>query len=311
MNIEKIIIAGPVYQEMKNSIANSGVNKHFRFLSEKEVTWEDFNWADAYVGFRPTSNFHFGHLKWVHSIGAGVDGFLFNRKWDKDVLLTRTITSFGRRISEYCLSYILMDIQYHDTFKQQQSIKKWKTIEPKLVSEHKVVVFGTGEIGQELAKILSSLGVDVYGVSRSGTQKQYFHKVIKSEKADQLLSQCDWVINTLPLTVYTEKMFNEDLFNCLHNACFINVGRGASVDEKALIKALDNRNLRLAVLDVFKNEPLPQDSGLWERPGVIITPHIAALTTANEAVDCFLQTLEQIERGNVSVKNIVNIEQGY
>jgi phosphoglycerate dehydrogenase-like enzyme len=249
-------------------------------------------------------------VKWVHSLGAGVDRFLHKKDWNQEILLTRTICSFGQRIAEYCLSYILKDLQLHDRFQAQQQQKKWVQLTPKLIGEQKVLVYGTGEIGQRIAKVFSGLGVDVYGVSLSGKEKAGFNKVMTIDSHFSVLNEMNYLINTLPLTERTEKLFDGAIFNQLSNAGFINVGRGASVAEGALLQALTNNNVRFAVLDVFEVEPLPESNPLWKHPGIQITPHISAVTTPSEGAACFLETLKNIDE-NRPLDNNVDTKKGY
>lgn len=310
MEIENIVVVSPMYKEIQKLIESNGLQKNFRYLPEDEVTPDDIVWADAFLAFNLKSNYDYSSLKWVHSLGAGVDKFLFKKEWDERVLLTRTICSFGQRIAEYCLSYILKDIQFHDQFQELQTNQNWKPITPRLLSEQKVMIYGTGEIGQKTAEILSSFGVDVYGVSLSGKEKEFFKEVMRVDDHLSKLSQINYVINTLPLTEKTEGMFNHNFFNELSNVGFINVGRGASLDEKALLQALDENRIKFAVLDVFAKEPLPVDNPLWNHPKVSITPHISAVTTPKEAVDCFIKTLKNIEE-NKPLHNKVDVAKGF
>jgi D-2-hydroxyacid dehydrogenase (NADP+) len=310
LNIENILITGRIYKEIERILESRHLPKNLRFLGEDEVSRDDFLWADAYVSFRPTAHFEFGNVKWVHSLGAGVDSYLFGRRWDKRVLLTRSVCSFGSQISEYCLSYILRDLQCHETFQKMQLQKQWEMVEPVSLQTQTVVVYGTGEIGQEVAKTFSLLGMQVYGISLSGVSKPYFKQVVPVSEASDLLVQADWVISTLPLTSETYQLFNEAFFAKLNHVGFINVGRGATVDEWALIAALENGFVRRAILDVLNEEPLPVESPLWEHPSVMITPHIAAITSPKEAVDCFLETLDKIEKDE-PLLNQVDITKGY
>ena len=308
--IEKILVTGRLFNVMETLLAGK-LDKELRFLPEDGVSDFDLKWADAFVSFRPTANFQFWNLKWVHSLGAGVDSFLFNRAWKKEVLLSRTVCSFGQKISEYCLSYVLRDLQLHDVFQKLKETKLMKTLEPLAISTQKFVVFGTGSIGQEVARTFRSFGANVTGVSLSGLQKEHFNQVVTINKVSSILEDANWVINTLPLTLNTDKLFTNDLFKHLNNACFINVGRGASVDEYSLFTALDNKNLRLAVLDVFSDEPLAYNSPLWSRTEILITPHISAITSPEEAVDCFLNTLENVDQDRFPLINQVEVDKGY
>jgi glyoxylate/hydroxypyruvate reductase len=310
MNIKNILLVSPMYRELQVLIEKEAPHKTFRFMPEEGLTQEDISWADALVCFNLKADYDYSTVKWVHSLGAGVDRFLHKKDWNQEILLTRTICSFGQRIAEYCMSYILKDLQLHDRFKEQQKQKHWYQSTPKLIGEQKVLVYGTGEIGQMIAKVFSGLGVDVYGVSLSGKEKEGFKEVMTMDSHFSVLKEMNYVINTLPLTEGTEKLFDSAIFNQLSNAGFINVGRGASIDEEALLHALNENTISFAVLDVFELEPLPKNNPLWNHPRVQITPHISAVTTPSEGAVCFLETLKNIEE-NKPLKNIVDTKKGY
>jgi phosphoglycerate dehydrogenase-like enzyme len=310
MNINNILITGRIYKEIQAILAEKNLKKNFRILSDEEVTINDLQWADAFASFKPSPIFDLTHIKWVHSFGAGVDSFLHKREWNDEVLLTRTICSFGQKIGEYCLSYILRDLQLHHQFENQQNKREWNPIAPKQLHEQKVVIYGTGVIGQEVSKLLHSLGMTVYGVSLSGQQKSSFKKVFTLTDVTQTLNEANFVISTLPLTDRTFNLFNEKIFSAMDGGVFINVGRGSTVDEKSLLNALQHGNVKNAVLDVFQDEPLPLSSPMWEQKDITITPHISAITSPEEAVECFIETLMNIE-ANLLLKNQVNIHKGF
>jgi phosphoglycerate dehydrogenase-like enzyme len=310
MNIHNILVAGNYEKQFQEQLPPK-ITQIFRFKRIDEITEEDLSWADAYVGFKPCPGFHFADIKWVHSFNAGINNYLEIDGWkEHDIFLTRTVCSFGQRISEYCLSYVLRDLQYHHYFEGKQTEKKWAPQTPQMVKDQTIVIFGTGEIGQEVAKVFSSFGATVYGVSQSGKQKEYFQKVTETSSASTLAAQADWIISTLPLTNETSKLFDRAFFSNLNGAAFINVGRGLTVDEQALIEALNSRKIRYAVLDVLDTEPLPETSELWERDDIVITPHISAVTELTEAIACFLDTLKRIENNEV-LPNRVDFMKGY
>ncbi|QFT91089.1 Glyoxylate/hydroxypyruvate reductase A [Bacillus sp. THAF10] len=311
MKLENILFTGKIYKELSQLVPLKLQGKQLRFLSENNVTEKDLDWADAFVAFQPTRQFHFRHVKWVHALGAGVDRYLELPAWPADVLLTRTITSFGQKIGEYVLSYMLQNLQHHQRYADLQQQKEWKVVPPVSLAEKRVIIYGTGEIGQEVARMLSYFGVCVYGVSLSGGAKPHFKQNrTLSDVDDALLHEVDYVINTLPLTKETSHFYNEAFFAKLNGAVFINVGRGKSVATESLLRALDNENVARAVLDVFDEEPLASSSALWTHPNITITPHISAITTPEEAVTCFLDTLEKIEAGE-PLTNRVDVKKGY
>ena len=310
MNIHTILVAGRMHKELEEIIKQKQLSQTFRFMEEQDVTMEDLNWADGLLSFGPTNCFEDHSFKWIHSLGAGVDRFLERGNWKKSVMLTRTVCSFGQRISEYCLSYMLAELQHHAQFQHQQKQKQWKVVEPKQLSTQTVIIYGTGEIGGRLAAVLKSFGVRVIGVSKSGNEKPSFDQVVSISKEKELLKEAEWIISTMPLTHETKSYFDPKWMNVVENAYFINVGRGATVDENALVEAIEQKRIRKAYIDVFEHEPLTKESSWWDHSNIIITPHISAVTTPEEAVECFVETLQKVEQGELP-SNLVNIERGY
>ncbi|GIO21460.1 D-2-hydroxyacid dehydrogenase [Oceanobacillus sp. J11TS1] len=310
MDIQKIVIVSPMIKELKAYIEHYKLDQEIRYLTEDSLAEKDLDWADAFCGFQIKKNTNYSKVKWVHSLGAGVDGFLYDQDWDDNVLLTRTVCSFGQRIGEYCLSYLLRDTQAHQEFAKQQKKKSWNEIPPALLRGKKVVIYGTGEIGRKVAEMLSVFGMKVYGISLSGKHKPDFEQVMAIDAHFSVIKEADYVINTLPLTDKTADFFDKTFFEQARNIGFINVGRGRSVVDEALLEAIDKEHVRFAVLDVFRDEPLPEAHPFWEHPNIAITPHISAVTTAKEAVDCFVDTLKRLETGK-SLENKVDVQKGY
>lgn len=313
MVINRILIASPIYKKYEGLLENKDIykDKQFRLRSMDQVSEEDYLWADCYAGFTRPPNFHFGNIKWIHSLGAGVDKLLKDIEWKESVLLTRTIGPFGKKMSEYCLSYLLAEFQNHSLYKEQQDRKEWKFSIPTNLNGKKVAVYGTGAIGQEVARHLAFFGVEVYGISLSGVDRPYFSKVISSEDESIFpLKEMDAVINVMPLTDKTYHFFAEKRLQEFKQAIFINVGRGESVKDEALIEAIDNGNIKRAILDVFHQEPLAEEHPFWSHPKIQITPHISAVTDPESGLDCFLDTLKKLDNGE-SVDNAVDMKKGF
>lgn len=138
------------------------------------------------------------------------------------------------------------------------------------------LILGTGDIGSNIAKRLSAFGTKNIGIRRTGAPAQYFDEMHTLSNIDALLPRADLVIGCLPNTKETGHILNYDRL-CLmkSDALFINVGRGSLIDTDALIRALEERRIAGAILDVLENEPLAADSPLWKMPNVLITPHIS------------------------------------
>jgi phosphoglycerate dehydrogenase-like enzyme len=149
------------------------------------------------------------------------------------------------------------------------------------VNGSSLVVAGLGEIGLETARLARALGMKVSGTKRSVEPLDGIEEVSDNHGLPALLAGADAVVNTLPGTPYTEKLFNRDIFAAMKpGTVFVNVGRGTVVDEEALLEALDNGQVSYACLDVFAVEPLPRDSPLWHHPKVLVSPHTSALSAA-------------------------------
>lgn len=315
MRINHVIIYGRLNDELEQ-ILSTQCDKTFTYVTDDTLTQELLDCSDAFVGFRLVPGFEYHRLKWIHCLGAGVDGVIKYLPGDADTLLTRTVGPFGEKIAEYCLSYMLRDLQWHTAFERQQARRAWQTLVPRNLAGQRVVVFGTGAIGRRVAQVLSFLGASVVGVSRRGEQNVHFTRVwsiddVLNRSTASPISCVDWIINTMPLTSATRNLFEDKFFAACQGAALINVGRGESVDNEALLRALDAGRIRCAILDVFEEEPLPTDSPLWRRQDIFITPHISAVTTAREAADCLLSTLAEIERGSARPSNQVDFQAGY
>lgn len=153
-----------------------------------------------------------------------------------------------------------------------------------MASEKTVAIFGFGEVGAECGRVAQSLGMQVLGVKRNPEavpkhQKEFADSLYKIGEAEEVLGQADVVLNVLPATEQTRDYFDYTrLSQMKRGAVFVNLGRGATVVEKDLVRALEEGHLKGAALDVFAVEPLPRDSKLWGLPQVLITPHYAGLT---------------------------------
>ena len=170
-------------------------------------------------------------------------------------------------IGLYCLSWVIHFHRDFDVFAANQRDAHWKKMEQSFPRDFVVGVLGSGQIGSLVLQTICGQGYQAVGWSRSDHDRSQ----------TQFFSDCNVVINLLPNTPETKGLISSELLAALGSGVLINVGRGPTVDSKALLSALDGR-LRAAVLDVFETEPLPDDNPLWTHPKVTITPHIAGRT---------------------------------
>ncbi|PGF16232.1 hydroxyacid dehydrogenase [Natrinema sp. CBA1119] len=221
-------------------------------------------------------------LEWVHSIQAGVDRFPFDDLAERGVVLTNSTGIHDRTVGETVAGYLLMFARrLHDHVSNQQE-RRWNRPEwdeAFTLPGSTACVVGTGTLGRGVAETLGALGVRVTGVRRSDDPVPGFDEIYATERLLEGISSAEFVIVTVPLTDETHHLFDAESFEAMRDdAYFVNVARGPVVDEPALIDALEADSLAGAALDVFEEEPLPEESPLWGMDEVLISPHCAAYT---------------------------------
>ncbi|WP_130859217.1 D-2-hydroxyacid dehydrogenase [Gracilibacillus phocaeensis] len=255
-------------------------------------------------------------LKWVQAWSAGVDSLPLSGLQQKDVMLTSANGVHAFPISETIFAMILGLTRKIHTYVRQQQEKNWHNGGLELEIHQKTIgIIGTGAIGQETAKIAKAFGMKTLGVRHSGKLVNDFDGMYQTEQLEQVLSQSDFVVITLPLTKETTHLFGKEQFRQMKDTAFlINIGRGEIVDEEALIQALRNKELAGAGMDVFETEPLPADNPLWEMDNVIVTPHTAGATehyTERVVKEIFIPNLRYYLLNGIPQKNVVDYKKGY
>jgi len=262
------------------------------------------------------------NLKWAHSTWAGVDGFVNDLQKPLTFQLTRSAI-YGRMISEYIICNILNYERQHYTTYQNQLNSVWdqkmKNHKYSSLSGRKMAILGSGEIGTALSKMMK-YGFNVETAAalvrrdRKGDElvSNYFtsfEELAQSEIAKEI----DYLVNILPSTKSTKNLLNfeQNMKNSnFKNVVFINVGRGSICTENDLHSCLDNKIYKHAILDVFPVEPLPEDSKLWKRTDVILTPHISGKDNVVDLCRLFMENLDRYLRGD-ELKYCVDVSQGY
>jgi len=217
-------------------------------------------------------------LKWVQSLATGVDHFLRSKTLARDVILTSGRGIHGPAMRETAL-HLMLSIS-HDSIGlvRDKAARRWDRREWPLLAGKTAVVIGTGVAGSAIGSLLQALEMKVVGVSRTPRPVAGFDTVVPQHELPAAAAKADYLINVLPADAVNVRIVGSDVFARMKpNAYFIDVGRGETVDEEALIAVLRNRGIAGAGLDVFATEPLPAASPLWEFPNVFISPHIGGL----------------------------------
>ena len=252
-------------------------------------------------------------LKWMQSTSAGVEE-LCKPGLRRDYLLTNARDVFGPIMSEYVFGYIMTlerNIIALHQHQQQKEWVMWNHYPYRRLSDLTLGVIGVGSIGKHVAATGKHFGMRVLGMRRSAEPVDGVDEMFALDQLEAFLPQVDYLVMVLPNTAQT-RHFVDDKFLALmkEDAVFINVGRGPTVDEQALVRALQQGQIKHAVLDVFEEEPLAQESPLWHMPNVLLTPHISALSFPEHIASLFVRNYRRYIAGE-TLEYTVDFAQGY
>lgn len=254
-------------------------------------------------------------LRWVHVWGAGVDRLPLPLFRDRGVWLTNSSGVHAFPISETVLAMMLAFTRKLHTYARQQAEQTWHHAHLSQEMHGKTVgILGAGAIGEEIARLAKAFQMQTLGLRRSGQPAPHVDRMFGPGELSALLPECDYVVNALPLTPGTRRIIGAREFSLMKpSAFYVNIGRGGTNDEAALIAALREKTIAGAGLDVFEEEPLPKDSPFWRLDNVILTPHSAGSTEHydDRALDYFLDNLRDYVRGNPPAVNRVDLEAQY
>jgi phosphoglycerate dehydrogenase-like enzyme len=260
------------------------------------------------------------NLKWLQLWSAGAD-FLQRYPEAKALPFQLTITTgmHARQLAEHLFAMLLGWNRCLPAVFAARRRREWLFISDEELTSLEgktMLILGYGAIGEYIAEIAMSFGMKVIGLRRSPANSAAAKDGLRIEAAPRLgalLPEADHVVNILPFTADTRRCFGAAEFGLMkRSALYINIGRGATTDEAALIDALRAKQIAGALLDVFETEPLPPDSPLWELDNTIITGHYAGRHPkySRMAMDIALENLGRYNRGE-PLKNLVDKERGY
>ena len=258
----------------------------------------------------------FPNLRVIFNLGAGVDALMADASLPKVPLVRIAVSDLTQRMTEYVVLHVLMHHRQELYLRACQREKRWAPKVQWPASAISVGIMGLGALGSDAAKALRHLGFRVSGWSRSAKDiggVECFHG---DDQIDTFLRRTDILVCLLPLTPDTRQILNRGLFarlnrNSLLGApVLINAGRGALQNEADILACLNDGTLGGASLDVYAMEPLPADSRFWTHPKVVLTPHNAADTDADEISKYVAHQIERFEAGG-ALENVVDPARGY
>jgi glyoxylate/hydroxypyruvate reductase len=252
------------------------------------------------------------NLKLILSLGAGVDHILCDPQLPRDIPLVRLVDPYMTdAMSEYVALQVLRLHRQDLDYRAQQEAGIWRELEQKNAAERRVGILGSGALGQDAGRKLSGLGFDVALWGRSKKDLDGLASYAGWASLPELLGRSEILVCLLPLTAETQGVLNADAFAQMpKGAALVNAARGGHLVEEDLLAALRTGRLSAAVLDVFRDEPLPADHPFWRHPRIVMTPHVAAATHPPTAAPILLDNIRRFEQGR-PLLNLVDPAQGY
>ena len=250
-------------------------------------------------------------LKWVHALGAGVEGLIDVAK-ENDFQIVRMIdANLSSAMAESVLTWTLFLNKKIPTYLKQQKESRWLQQNDTPIKDCKVGILGLGEMGKNSAIKLLKNNFQVLGWSQSKKSIDGVKTFSGENGLNDFLSQCHILICLLPLTNGTRGIIDQKLLAILpKGASVINFARGGLLVTKDLLLALDSEHLDHAVLDVFDEEPLPVDNSLWTHEKITVLPHIAAITNPETAAKIVAKNIKN-HRDNNGLLEFVDLNKGY
>lgn len=254
-------------------------------------------------------------VRWVHSMTAGLDKLLFPELVESEVQLTNGRGVFSASLGEFVLGAILYFAKDFRRMVRNQTAAVWEPFDIEEIGEQTVGILGYGDIGHAVASRVRAMNMRVLATKRhvSESTDPLVERFYKPEAIREMFALCDYVVATAPLTVETRHMVSDAEFAVMKpTAVVINVGRGPVIDEAALLRALRDKRIKGAGLDVFEEEPLPRGHPLYKLENVLLSPHCADHTASwqDQAMRFFLEQYCRFQKGE-PLKNIVNKRLGY
>jgi phosphoglycerate dehydrogenase-like enzyme len=243
--------------------------------------------------------------RWIHTLAAGVESLPFDLLRRTPVVVTNSRGLYADALGEFAIAAMLWFAKDLRQLVTNQMGGKWAPYDVERLEGKTAGIIGHGAIGEAVARRATAMGMNIVSVRR---RQEFGDPTI-----DDVVAEADYVVMSAPLTAATRGLMTRARIAAMKsNAVFINIGRGATVDEEALVEALRERRIRGAALDVFATEPLPPDHELWQLDNVLVSPHSADHTSDahDRAMTFFLENLRRFRNGD-SLENVVDKDEGY
>ena len=256
------------------------------------------------------------NIQWVHSMSAGLDTMLFPDLVNGQAVLTNARGVYKESLGEFGMLGILYFAKDLPRMRRSQIAHRWEQFDVDMVSRQTLGIIGYGEIGKSVARRAHAMGMRIMATTRRPHLNEgdpYISKFFATEDRKQMMAECDFVLVCSALTAETKHLVGSAELKAMKpTGVILNLGRGPIIDEVALAKALQEKWIRGAVLDVFDQEPLPESSPLWDMENVLVSPHCADHTSTwmDESMQLFVDNFHRYTKGE-PLENVVDKKSGY
>ncbi len=252
-------------------------------------------------------------LRWAQALTAGVESWLALPDLPASLTLTCARGTHGESMPENILGGIFHVTKGYAAIAEAQKSSEWKRRVATPLSGKVLGILGLGAIGAELARLASALRMEVIGTKRSPSAMAHVSEVLPPERTDEVLAHADFVVLLLPATPQTENFINaERLARMKPGAWLLNFGRGQAIRDADLITAVTEKRIAGAILDVFREEPLPASHPFWTTPGIMVLPHIGGMHPERDRVvaELLAENLARFLDGQ-PLREVVDPARGY
>lgn len=312
---DNILVSDSLFftEDFKNKILSINPNANVIFCDENFS--DDIDFSDVNILFwLPVDIWNYikntPKIEWCQSVFSWVDAIISAKKWWYK--LTNSKWIYWKSMAEYCLWYILLHSKKAFYHSNNQKNKVWDRISSDTIEWKNLLIFWAGSIWSEIASTAKKLGVKTTWIATTSKHIESFDNVYEQKNIQKCLLEADYIVNVLPNVSSTYNFFDEEKFKLMKkSSVFISIWRGANVDEDAIYNAILNNQIDLWIMDVFKNEPLPKNSKLWNLENLIITPHISWFIQDYEGLSNIFLTNYKKYINWEKLDNLVDFEKWY
>lgn len=240
------------------------------------------------------------NLRAIFSLGAGAEHLATDTTLPNIPIVLLADPAVARDMAAHTVYWVIAYHRHYHSYQRFQSQRSWCRIVIKPTASFRVGVLGLGRIGTTVGRTIAAIGYEVRGWDMRAKQIDGILTFCGANEKKAFLNDVDVLINCLPLTPETKGFINSEIFQLMpKGAFFVNISRGAVLDEHALLQCLDTGHIAGAALDAFSNEPLLKDHVFWSHPNIHITPHMSGATYATSAVSVIVENIRRLEKGEI------------